>query len=172
VIRRIRSLAPLPLLATAAVIVVSLLVPGRAELALHVYLLVLASLALGFLIRVLRRRYPVAAASPFDLGLRVRERDDVALPELARLEREVTLSTTTAFDLHFRLRPVLRRISARMLLSRRGIELERQPDAARTFLGEELWELVRPEREPPLDRAAPGLELSSLRTMVDALEAL
>ena len=114
----------------------------------------------------------MAAASPFDLGLRVRERDDVALPELARLEREVTLSTTTAFDLHFRLRPVLRRISARMLLSRRGIELERQPDAARTLLGEELWELVRPDREPPRDRAAPGLELSSLRTMVDALEAL
>jgi len=172
VIRRIRSLAPLPLLATAAVVVVSLLVPGRAELALHVYLLVLASLALGFLIRVLRRRYPMAAASPFDLGLRVRERDDVVLPELARLEREVTLSTTTAFDLHFRLRPVLRRISARMLFSRRGIELERQPDAARTLLGEELWELVRPDREPPRDRAGPGLELSSLRTMVDALEAL
>ena len=59
-----------------------------------------------------------------------------------------------------------------MLLSRRGIELERQPDAARTLLGEELWELVRPDREPPRDRAAPGLELSSLRTMVDSLEAL
>ena len=171
-IRRIRGLAPLPLLATAAVVLVSLLVPGRAELAIHIYLLALATLALSFLVGVLRRRYPVAAVSPFDLGLRTRGRDDLPLPELARLEREVTLSTTTAFDLHFRLRPVLRRISARMLASRRGIDLERRPEAARALLGEELWELVRPDREPPRDRAAGGLELRSLHTMVGALEAL
>lgn len=171
-ILRIRSLAPLPLLATAAAVAVSLLVPGRTDLVLHVYLLTLATLALGYLVSLLRRAHPVAPASPFDLGLRVRGRSDLALPELARLEREVTLSTTTAFDLHFRLRPVLRRISARMLGSRRGIDLERSPSAARALLGEELWELVRPDREPPRDRAAPGLELSSLRTMVDALEAL
>ena len=171
-IRRIRGLAPLPLLATGAAVIVSLLVPGRAELVVHIYLLLLATLALGFIVGALRRRYPVAAASPFDLGLRTRSRDDLALPELARLEREVTLSTTTAFDLHFRLRPVLRRISARMLASRRGVDLERSPAQARTLLGEELWELVRPDREPPRDRAASGLELGSLRTMVDALEAL
>jgi hypothetical protein len=172
VIRRIRRLAPLPLLATGAVVVVSLLVPGRAELAIHIYLLVLASLALGFLVGVLRRSHPVAAASPFDLGLRAKSRDEHALPELARLEREVTLSTTTAFDLHFRLRPVLRRIAARMLASRRGVDLERSPATAHALLGEELWELVRPDREPPRDRAAPGVELGSLRAMVDALEAL
>jgi len=172
VIRRIRSLAPLPLLVTATVIVVALLVPGRAELAVHVYLLTLASLALGFLVGVLGRRHPVAASSPFDLGLRARSHDDHALPELARLEREVTLSMTTAFDLHFRLRPVLRRVAARMLASRRGVDLERSPATARALLGEELWELVRPEREAPRDRAAPGLELGSLRSMVDALESL
>lgn len=171
-IQRIRNLAPLPLLATGAVVLVSLLVPGRTELAVHVYLLVLASLALGFLVSVLRRAHPVAASSPFDLGLRTRTRDDLALPELARLEREVTLSTTTAFDLHFRLRPVLRRIAARLLASRRGVDLERSPVTSRALLGEELWELVRPDREPPHDRAAAGLELRSLRTMVDALEAL
>ncbi len=171
-IRRLRSLAPLPLLATVATVAVALLVPGRAELAVHVYLLVLASLALGFLVAVLRRRYPVAAASPFDLGLRTQPREEHVLQELARLEREVTLSMSTAFDLHFRLRPVLRRISARLLASRRGIELERSPAAARTLLGEELWDVVRPDREPPHDRAAPGLELRSLQTMVDALEAL
>ena len=147
--------------------------PGRAELALHVYLLVLASLALGFLDPpCFGAGTPWPPRRPSISAFACASRDDVGLPELARLEREVTLSTTTAFDLHFRLRPVLRRISARMLLSRRGIELERQPDAARTLLGEELWELVRPDREPPRDRAAPGLELSSLRTMVDALEAL
>ncbi len=171
-IRRIRSLAPIPLLATGATIVAALLVPGRAELVFHIYLLALASLALGYLVGVLRRSHPVAAASPFDLGLRTRNRDDLVLPELARLEREVTLSTTTAFDLHFRLRPVLRRVAARTLASRRGVDLERSPETAQTLLGEALWELVRPDREPPRDRAAPGLELASLGAMVDALEAL
>ncbi len=171
-IRRIRSLASLPLVATCALVAVALVVPGRTELAVHVYLLVLASLASGFLIGVLRRAHPVAAASPFDLGLRSQSRVDASLPELSRLEREVTLATTTAFDVHFRLRPVLRRMSARMLASRRGVDLERSPAVARTLLGEELWELVRPEREPPQNRTAPGLELRSVRRMVDALEAL
>ncbi len=171
-IRRIRSLAPLPLLATTGAVAVSLLVPGRTALVLHVYLLILATLALGYLVSVLRRTHPVATASPFDLGLRAQSRDDTALPELARLEREVTLSMTTAFDLHFRLRPVLRRISARMLASRRGVELERSPETSEVLLGEELWELVRPDREPPRDRAAVGVELSSLTAMVDSLEKL
>ncbi|MCP9486635.1 MAG: hypothetical protein MSC30_12285 [Gaiellaceae bacterium MAG52_C11] len=171
-IRRIRSLAPLPLLATGALVAVSFLFPGRVELAVHGYLLVLASLALGFLVGVLRRTHPVAATSPFDLGLRVRSRANLVLPELARLEREVTLSTSTAFDVHVRLRPVLRRIATRALANRRGVDLERSPATAQALLGEGLWELVRPDREPPHDRGAPGLELSSLRAMVDTLEAL
>ena len=171
-IRRIRKLAPLPLLVTGVLVAVVLFVPGRAELAVHVYLLVLASIALAFLVGVLQRTHPVAATSPFDLGLRTRSRENLALPELARLEREVTLSTTTAFDLHFRLRPVLRRIAARVLATRRGVDLERRPETAQALLGEELWELVRPDREPPKDSTAPGLELGSLRAMVEALERL
>jgi hypothetical protein len=172
VIRHIRHLAPFPLLVTGVLVAVLFLVPGRAELAVHVYLLVLASIALAFLVGLLQRTYPVAATSPFDQALRARRRDNRELPELARLEREVTLSTTTAFDLHFRLRPMLRRIAARVLATRRGVDLERNPATAQALLGEELWELVRPEREPPRDRTAPGLEVGSLRAMVDALERL
>ena len=168
----IRRLAPLPILATIGVAAVIAFAPGRTELALHVYLLVLATLALGWLVSVLRRAHPPAAGSPFDLGLRERGRASHTVPELAKLEREVTLATTTAFDVHFRLRPVLRRVAERTLQTRRGIELDRDPGASSRLLGAELWELVRPEREPPLDRAGPGVELAALGRMVDALEAL
>lgn len=167
-----RKLAPVPVLATIGVLAAVGFVPGRTELAVHVYLLVLATLALSWLVTVLHRAHPPVPASAFDLGLRERGRALQPLPELARLEREVTLATTTAFDAHFRLRPVLRRIAERTLQARRGVDLQRNPDAARRLLGPEMWELVRPDREPPADRAAPGVDLRSLRRMVDALEEL
>jgi hypothetical protein len=170
--RRLLGLAQLPLLATVALMAAVVFVPGRKELALHVYLLVLATLALAWLVRLVRRAHPVAAASPFDLGLRERVEHPARLPELARLEREVSLATNTAFDLHFRLRPVLRRITAQLLAARRGVDLDGDPEAARGLLGEEAWEVVRPEREAPRDRSGPGIDLSSLRAIVASLEAL
>jgi hypothetical protein len=172
VIRTARRLAPFPVLATAGLLAVIAFVPGRTELALHVYLLALATMALGWLVTVLDRSHPRAQRSPFDLGLRERPRATHSLPELARLEREVTLATTTAFDVHFRLRPVLRRIAERTLQSRRGVELDRDPATSSRLLGADLWELVRPDREPPADRSAPGIDLSSLGRMVTSLEQL
>lgn len=171
-IREARRLAPLPVLATVGLLAVLAFVPGRTELALHVYLLVLAGLTLGWLVIVLDRSHPRPQGSPFDVGLRERRRAVHSLPELARLEREVTLATTTAFDVHFRLRPVLRRIAARTLQSRRGVELDRDPATSSRLLGPDLWELVRPDREPPADRSAPGLELAVLGRMVTSLERL
>ena len=94
------------------------------------------------------------------------------VPELERIEREVTLGQTTAFDLHFRLRPTLRRIASELLRARRGIDLDANPEAARRALGDETWELVRADREPPHDRFGPGIELESLRHVVVSLEAL
>ena len=78
----------------------------------------------------------------------------------------------TAFDLHFRLRPTLRRIAYELLRSRRGIDLDANPEAARRALGDDTWELVRVDREPPHDRFAKGIDLESLRHVVVSLEAL
>ena len=80
------------------------------------------------------------------------------------------LSTKTAFYLHYRIRPELREIAAYRLSSRRGIDLDGEPDAARRLLGPEAWELVRPDREPPADRLGPGSSLRELAAAVDALE--
>ena len=49
---------------------------------------------------------------------------------LSRLEREVSMAGSAAFDVHFRLRPVIAELAAELLSSRRGIDLERDPERA------------------------------------------
>jgi hypothetical protein len=169
--RLLRSLR-LPLLATVALLLALSLLPGRRELALHVYALVLAGLALGWLVGVVRRANPVADVSAFDLGLRGRSDLREPVAELERLEREVSMAASTDFDLHFRLRPRLQRIARQLLASRRGVDLASQPQVARRLLGEEGWAVVRPGAEPPADRSAPGPGLSRLGDAVTALERL
>ena len=51
-------------------------------------------------------------------------------------------------------------------------KLDREPEKARTLLGDETWELVRPDRPEPADRHAPGLPLGALERAVASLEQL
>jgi hypothetical protein len=88
-------------------------------------------------------------------------------PQLERIERELTMASSTAFDLHARLRPQLREI-AELRLATRGVRLE----DAEGVLDEEVWELVRPDRPPPSNRHAGGIPPAELRRVVEALEAL
>ena len=162
----------LPVVLTLGLVAALAVLPGRTGLVLNVYLLLLAAGALAQLLARLRASLPVLDTSPVDEALRPRPRRQPRLAELERLERDVALGHTTAFDLHFRLRPTVRRIAAELLRARRGIELDASPDAARRALGDDTWELVRADREPPAERLAPGLELASLRRVVDSLEAL
>jgi hypothetical protein len=83
----------------------------------------------------------------------------------------VTLATGTAFDVHFRLRPLLAPLAAGILL-RRGVDPARRPDEARALLGPDLWELLRPDRPAPDDRTAAGISLVAVERMVDDLERL
>ena len=164
--------ARLPALLTVVLVVLLVALPGRTELVLHVYALTIAALALGHLVGAVRAAHPVSAGSQFDAGLRKRTRRAERLPELAKVEREVSLGMATAFDLHYRLRPSLRRIAGELLAARRGIDLDGSPEAARKAVGEETWEIVRGDREPPRDRYGAGLELMALREVVASLEAL
>ena len=166
------QIARFPLFLTLVLAIVLLAAPGRAELAVHVYVLVLAAVGLGHLLAALRAALPPRRPSAFDAALNRRGRSEQRIPELERMEREVSLGLATAFDLHYRLRPRLRRIAAELLAARRGIELDASPDAARRALGDDAWEIVRGDREPPRERFAAGLDIASLRTAVSALEAL
>lgn len=170
--RRAIRIAELPVLLTIALVVLLVALPGRTELTVRVYVLALAALAALHLLRALRAANPRPPASRFDGALRSRTRPVERLPELEKLEREVTLATSTAFDLHYRLRPALRRIAGELLAARRGLDLDGSPAAARSALGEETWQLVRADRQPPNDRFAAGADLASLRTVVAALEDL
>lgn len=169
---RLYRLAGLPALLTVVAIVLLVALAGRRELILHVYVLAIAAFGLVQLVAAVRAAHPSAGASPFDSALRRRVRREERLPELAQIEREVALGMTTAFDLHYRLRPSLRRTAGELLASRRGIGLDAEPGAARRALGEETWELVRHDREPPADRFAPGIPLEQLRSVVGSLESL
>jgi hypothetical protein len=145
-------------------------IPSRAELAVHVWLLVLLSLAVLTALGVLRRSYPdrpsVFESSPSE---RVAPR---RFTSLARVEREVALGSASAHDTHFRLRPTLRGVAGELLAARRGVVLDRSPDRARDLLGEEAWELVRADREAPADPRAPGLDRGTIERVLSSLERL
>jgi hypothetical protein len=168
VVLRAVEIAVLP---TAVLIVVLVLAPGRAELAVHVYVLVLLAAALASVVGSIASQARIGE-SQFDSALHRPTEESERLPELVRLEREVELAQASEFDLHHRLRPVLREVAAGLLFVRRGVDLDRQPERAREVLGEETFELVRADRVPPWDRTTPGPALDELRRVVTGLEAL
>jgi hypothetical protein len=90
--------------------------------------------------------------------------------DLARMERVVMLRSTAA-EVHRRIRPPLREI-ALARLGNRGVRLDHQPEVARQLLGDELWELVRPDRPQPEDPRGPGMTLEELERLTDRLEAV
>lgn len=164
--RALRGLA----LPTIALLGVAAFLPGRLEPAVRAYSLLVCAVALAVAVGALRRAYPPSEP------LRRAARKERARPrpprELAELENLIALGAGDAGDLHFRLRPRLRSIAASLLESRRGVSLERQPDASRALLGDETWELVRPDRPPPDDERAHGASAAALDRAVLSMERL
>jgi hypothetical protein len=156
-------------LATLGVLFVLLFVPGRLELAIRVFALIVCGVALAVLVSALRRAYP--RVTPLR---RATSRPDGAkrdVPEtLDRLEQEVALGVAGSFDLHHSLRPRLRSIASELLAVRRRVSLDGDPGQARALLGEETWDLVRSDRPRPEDRLARGLPAEAAARVVDSLE--
>lgn len=92
--------------------------------------------------------------------------------ELLRTEQQISEGMRSTLGSHVRLRPALAEIAARRLTAR-GLALERisTPDGER-LLGEQLWELVRPDRPFPEDRYGPGVSAPELSAMLERLERL
>jgi hypothetical protein len=155
-----------------AAALVAIVRPGNRSLILDVYLLFLGGLALVLLVAAAAKALPRAGRSRLEQALRQPPRKPARPGELLTLERRVLLATETAFEVHYRLRPVLREIAAHRLSAHRGIDLDHDVDAARAVLGPEAWELVRPDRPPPPDRLGRGRPLAELRAAVDALERI
>jgi len=168
-IRRHRRIATLLLLPTVGLAIAVGLAPSRAALEMHVWLLVVLVIALLALLRLVHATYP-RQPSPFDASLRRPQVPAERPLALTRLEREVSMAGTSAFDLHARLRPTIAELAAELLSARRGIDLARDPDRARAVLGDDAWELVRRDRPAPAERHAPGLDEAALARVVVALE--
>jgi hypothetical protein len=132
------------------------------------YVLALAAIAIVALVRQLGAGGEYQPQSLFEHALSRKPEQPTRPPELVRIEREITLGTTSAGHLHTRLLPLLREAAS----ARLGFDFELQPERARAAVGEETWELLRPDRPEPLERNAAGLPLRRIRAVVESLERL
>jgi hypothetical protein len=125
-------------------------------------------IAIVISVAALAAALPAAQRSP---PPRARAPSTVRPTQLLKIERIVERSAESALTAHVQLRPVLSEI-AEARLARRGLQLCRDHDEARRLLGPEAWELVRPDRPQPPERAAGGVAPHELEAVVNRLEAL
>ena len=161
----------LVLLPTIGLAVAFGIAPDRVTLEVHVWLLVVLGLLLVASIGIVQRAFP-AGPSPFLASLRRPVVSSARPDSLLKAEREVSMAGSSAFDVHRRLRPSLVELSRDLLAVRRGIDLDRSPDDARVVLGEDAWELVRPDRPEPEARHGAGIRPDELERVVVALEEI
>jgi hypothetical protein len=146
-------------------------IPGRRGVFVGLYELAVGAVVVWALVRRLRSLDAEPdARSPFE-----RRPEDVEEPaataDLDRIDRLVVLGAASSFDFHYRLRPLLRELASAKLHADHGIELDHEPERARRLLGDEVWRLVRRDRELE-NRAGPGLPPADLERLVTRLEAL
>lgn len=156
--------------AVVALVALLALRPLSTSRALAIWVLVVAAIALVLLVRHSRgRRKP---ASRFEWALRGRKEPPPPPVELLRMERELELGIADATHAHRRLLPLLRAAAEARLASRRGVELDRRPEAAEAVLGEDVWELLRPDRPEPADRHGPGVPREQVAAVIERVESL
>jgi hypothetical protein len=156
------------LVAAAAVF----LTPVGEGIVLDVFLLYLGAVTLLALVRATSAAQPGSSSSPFDVALRPLRPRSERPEELIRLERRLGLAQTTAFDAHYRLRPVVREIAAQRLWVRHAVDLDGDPGRAEVLLGADVWELARRDRPPPREPFAPGPGAGGIERVIAALERL
>jgi hypothetical protein len=157
-------------LATIGFVVALDVRPSDANLAVEAFVLFAGALGMALLVRGTARLFPAETPSRIERPRR-RQRKDKRLGELVRIERELEMATQSAFDTHYRLRPLLREL-AETRLARRGVDLDAPGGRAEELLGPEAWELVRPDLVRPAEHHAAGVRLATVDRAVTALEEL
>ena len=143
---------------------VALAQPNLRNVTLHIYVFLVGALLMLGVVAAAGDSVPRRLRSELDRALAESSPHAPRVPELERTEREVTLATATAYDLHARLLPHLREI-AQSRLERGG------KTSSPETLGR-WWELLRPDRPEPEDRFAPGIKPAELRALVSDLERI
>lgn len=165
-----RLVLDLAIVATIVFAVLFVYEPISTELAVDLLLLTVGGLLLLLLVHSARTAAPRTGRSALEAALRARPPADLAPAQLLTTQRRVELGVARAADLHFHLRPMLREIAAGRLASRHGIELD--GPRAQVLLGDEAWDVVRPDRPPPEERFGPGIPLDELGRILDRLERI
>jgi hypothetical protein len=98
-------------------------------------------------------------------------RDDTVPLQLRRIATDLQESERSEFGIDRSLRPLLVPIAAARL-GRRGVDMSLAPRRAQELLGDELWQIVRPDRPPAEYRVGRGLSRADLETAIDRLEQL
>lgn len=156
--------AVLFLIVTGVCAYIALAVPAERSIAVHVYVLLTGGLAMSALLIAVGAAVPRRQRSQLTLALGERTAPPPRVSELARIEREVTMSVGHAYDLHRRLLPQLREIA--------DARLERSGRRAGPDTLGPWWELLRPDRPEPRDLFAPGITETELRALVEDLQRM
>lgn len=157
--------------ATVALLVARMIAPGRKELELDVFVLLLGGFGLVVLASELRRMAPPAEGSLLEKALELEPPEVRPIAELHRLERELSMAAARQFDLDYRLRPIFREVAA-VRLEKRGLNVDSPSPAVQELLGDELSELVARDHDPLANRLAPGPGLDGLDRTITRLERL
>jgi hypothetical protein len=166
----LRGLVAPVFVATVTLVVLLALRSLSTSRALGIWVVVVVALALLVLVR--HSRSTARHAPRFEAALRGRAPATSEPVELLRMERELELGIANAGSAHHRLLPLLRAAAAARLAARHGVELDRRPDAARALLGEEAWELLRPDRPEPVDRFGRGVTRERVEAVIGRVESL
>jgi len=159
-------------LATIAFFVARFALPGWRDFLLDAYVLLVGALAVLTAVLAIREAFPPSQGSALAAALDVEPPVPVRPPDLERTERLLTIGSSTAFDFHFRLRPILREVAEQRLADRRGLRLDSGGPAVEEALGAELWELVRPDREAPAQRYRADVDRDAVGRAIERLESL
>ena len=143
---------------------VALAQPNLRNVTLHIYVFLLGGLLMLGIVAAAGDSVPRRLRSELDRALSEPGHREQPLQELEKTQREVTLATSSAYDLHFRLLPHLREI-AQCRLERSG--KTSGPDTLGPW-----WDLLRPDRPEPIDRFGPGIKQADLRALVSDLERM
>ncbi|HYM50408.1 MAG TPA: hypothetical protein VET65_07510 [Candidatus Limnocylindrales bacterium] len=137
-------------------------------------LAIVAAGAAGLLVilRRARRRLPGSIPSAFDAALTLAPQPAAAADEFESFRRALEGARHSAYDVHYRLRPLLRDLASSRLRQRRGIELDAEPDLAATVLGEEAFALLRERRPAPRSFRRPAMTQEALERVVRGLESI
>ena len=156
------------LLVTVGLVIALGLHPVSTHRILAAYVLALAALGLELMTRVLSSRSASGQPSEFEQALARKRHKPTRPTDLLRIERELSLGAASAGHLHTRLLPMLREAAS----ARLGFDLHRSPERAHTALGDEAWELLRPDRPAPEDRHGTGAPLPKVEHCIETLERL